>query len=801
MSTITTTQSQDHHKREWEPLVDREELHDLPYTPREGWTTLIALVVMMVTVAVAIDDAGWAGLAFETRVSQTGFLPFGAFLSVIIGVLLAKSTLSLGRAYLIGALAGAAYLLYSISSVISRAPALEDRLRALNLSVSTFVEEAFVLGIRSAETSVFLLIIGAIVWGAGLFAAFAVFRRHRPMPAIVLAGAILLINVSVTIREQYAHLVVFVAAALVLLVRLNLLEQAREWRHRGMRDVADISGSFLRNGAVFVAVAIIAATTLAANASSAPLARAWTNVDDGLLEIGFAINRWLGGVSGSARGPNVLFSPNQTIREVWQSSTEEVFTVSTSDGEGYRWRGATYDYFDGRSWLQLDRQGHIVNPNESLLGGTPERVVPGAGWDDVTSVFTPVGYGGSTFVSPASPVSVNQPAEVLTHGAEGGFVAAELTRGIQEGVPYEVRSLIRKIRGPGAVTGNALASASTVYPNWVNRYREIRPGSVGESVGQIAARIRNQLPTDERDPYHLAVAVQDYLHRTGGFEYKVDVRGLCSGEKLVDCFLRVKQGYCEYFATAMVMLLRENGVPARYVLGYLPGQEVAPGTWRVDRSAAHAWVEVFFPGFGWVEFDPTPGNTENGQSPTRLLPGDDGSTPDDGEGGFPGQGELEGEDGGIDPGSTDETPDIPGLEPAAPQGESWLPIMAVVGGLIALAVAGAMFAWRRVPSAEPEVAYSGITRLATRLGHGPKPAQTTYEFAAGLGELVPVARDDLALIATAKVEATYAQRRPGDSMLRNLALAYRRVRIGLIRLLFRRPKLGKRPRFLRRRPR
>ena len=109
------------------------------------------------------------------------------------------------------------------------------------------------LGSRSTETSIFLLLIGALVWAAGHFAPVAVFRHHQPLPAIVLSGAILLLNVSLTVREQYLHLLIFAAAALVLAMRLNLREQAHEWRVRGMRDVADISDSFMRSGGDLVA--------------------------------------------------------------------------------------------------------------------------------------------------------------------------------------------------------------------------------------------------------------------------------------------------------------------------------------------------------------------------------------------------------------------------------------------------------------------------------------------------------------------------------------------------------------------
>jgi hypothetical protein len=248
--------------------------------------------------------------------------------------------------------------------------------------------------------------------------------------------------------------------------------------------------------------------------------------------------------------------------------------------------------------------------------------------------------------------------------------------------------------------------------------------------------------------------------------------------------------------------MREMGVPARYVLGYLPGKfDNNLKVWTIDRSAAHAWAEVYFPKYGWVEFDPTPGNAENGQSPT-VLPDGPRQAPQpslrtDRE--FPG--ELECADPLDVECSESGLPLQPNPEdsaPPPPTGGGWGPVIlvgAVLLGLIALAV------WttaKRIPSTPPEVAYRGIARLATRLGHGPRPAQTVYEFASGLGELVPVAQEDLRLIATAKVEATYGRREPGESLLRSLGVAYRRVRLGLLRLLMRRPRVSMRPRSRRR---
>ncbi|HUR15725.1 MAG TPA: transglutaminaseTgpA domain-containing protein [Candidatus Limnocylindrales bacterium] len=799
MSAITTSRHKDTRGLDVR-AEEREELADMPLTPREGWLSVISLAAMMMVVGIAIDDARWAGLASNSSTSQTGFLPICGVFSVLVGVALAKGKVGRYSGHLIGSTIGALFVLNAAAASISNAPSIEGRLRALNESVTLFVDQVIVEGARSYETSIFLILLGALVWGAGQFSAYAVFRRHKPLPAILLTGFMLLLNVSVTVKDEYVHLIAFMAAALVLLVRLNLLDQTREWRARGMGDVAEISGAFLRNGASFVAIAIIAATTLAANASSAPLARAWQNLDDDLLEVGYSLNRWLGGISGAARGPNVLFTPNQTIRGVWESSSAPVFTAVTSDGEGYRWRGATYDAFDGHTWSQSDRESIIVGAGDDVLGQTPDAIDPeGDARYPVEVTINPIDYGGDVIVAPADPVELAQDVEVQTHGLSGPFAAVKLTAGIQTDVPFTVLSLVREVRGENALTGNELAVAGTQYPDWVSRYLQIGEESSGDIVAQAAQDIVASLPASKRDPYHIADAVENYLWRTGGFEYNTDVRGLCPADQpLADCLLTVKQGYCEYFATAMTMMLRELGIPARYVVGYLPGREQQDGSYLVDRSAAHAWVEVYFPGHGWVEFDPTPGNGENGQEPTNFAAGPDrGPAPTRRPlGGGPN--ELECADPTDiqcqQPGGPPVFPVDPPVTPTPPRNDI-LPLAIGGGAVLGLLLLALMASLRHIPKTEPELAYRGVTRLATRLGHGPRPAQTAYEFASGLGEVMPLARTDLHLIATAKVEATYGRKDQQGTMLRMLGLAYRRVRLGMLRLVLKkRPRIGHRPR-------
>ncbi len=765
---------------------------DTVRSPREGWSSLALLMLMLVTLALAVDDANWAGFG-PSDGRQTGFLPFGVLLAALTGFLLAKSRLRTVLAHAIGAVLGSAYLLLAVSESVSSAPDLVDRLRALGESTVIFYTDLVVLGIRSAETSVFLLLLGTLIWAIGQFAAFNIFRRGRAMPAVVAAGLALLINMSITIRFQYAHLIIFSAAAMLLVVRLNLLTQRDGWRRRRIGDAGYVSGLFMRGGLVFVLLTLSGSIVLAATASSAPLANAWRNADDHLLTIGAEVNRWVGGVTGPSRGPSGLFSTSQTIRGIWESSPEVVFRATSSDGQGHYWRGAVYDHFDGFTWQQLGRSRLDVPAGTELLAESYDSVLDEQGRRRVTLTVTSVDLAGSTIVSPETPLTLDRDAEVLTNEPGGPLAAIDLRDAVDPGESFTVTALVpdADAEEDEAITAAELAAAGVGYPAWTRRFVEIRPDSIGQLTYDTADRIVSQLPVDRRDPYHVAEAVQRFLYRDGGFQYQTNVLGLCGREKIVDCFLTSRRGYCEYFATAMVMLLRTQQIPARMAFGFLPGRSSSDGSWEVPRSAAHAWVEVYFPDHGWIRFDPTPGNFENGQEPTRLPPGEPTPGSSTGPDGprptprfdFP---DPRDDDALGGPTPPDATEGEGGL-PQTPTGEPG-PLAALAIGVILVMVAllVLMARLRRMPAPEPDLAYRGMARLAGRFGHGPKPTQTAYEYAGSLSELLPGVRNELNVVARAKVETTYAQRSPDPAMLEQLRAAYRRVRIGLLRLIFRR---------------
>lgn len=753
--------------------------------PHQGWLSVFLLAAMLFTVGIAVDDARWVGVA-PLGGSQTAFLPALLLLAGAVGLIFGKSRVPTGRAHILAAVFGAAVVLVMAANSVSSGSTLLDRLRGLSDSFGLFVSDVFVLGARSTETSAFLLTVGAISFTTGYFAAFNVFRRNRAAPAVTSIGLILLINMSITVKVQYVHLIVLALAAMLLLIRLNLVQQELGWRRRHIAG-SEAGALLLRGGALFVAFTLVGAMVLAATASSAPLQGFWRDMEDPLVSIAVALNRVVGGVTGSTRQAGGLFGSAETIRGVWESSDEPVFRASTSDDGAYYWRGATYANFDGLTWTWGKPVPRDVPANTQLLADTPELITAGSpGRQVVTARITSLSLAGRLILAPETPVSVDRDATVGTLTAGGPVVNINLRNAIDPGESYTVTSAVPITdSAKTGVTASMLADAGTTYPDWVDVYRQIEPNAIGQISIDTANQLVRSLPTGQHDPYHIAVAFQSFFDSTGDFRYSTDVRGVCGRESIVDCLLVHKVGYCQHYASAMTMLLRTQGIPARFVEGYLPGRELADKSREIDASAAHAWVEVYFPGYGWLRFDPTPGNTGNGRIATALPPG----TPVVRPSASPGAGSTP--SGSFRPPPITE-PNDPDSQPLAqpPAADSGIIGPLAVTGLLLAAVLLVLLATfrrrRQGGAATPDAEYDRMTRLAARLGYANNPSQTVYEYAGALGEVLPGIKTELFVVAHAKVESTYARRVPSGATVEALRNAYRKVRLGLFRLVLRR---------------
>ena len=144
-----------------------------------------------------------------------------------------------------------------------------------------------------------------------------------------------------------------------------------------------------------------------------------------------------------------------------------------------------------------------------------------------------------------------------------------------------------------------LRAAGTNYPESIRHYLEL-PNNIPERVRDLVTRLTLNQPT----PYDQVMVIQEYLRQ---FPYSLKVPGVPSNREATDYFLfDLQKGYCDYFATSMAVMARLGGIPARLVVGFTSGTYDAEShRFVVVRANAHAWVEVYFPGIGWVEFEPT----------------------------------------------------------------------------------------------------------------------------------------------------------------------------------------------------
>lgn len=266
------------------------------------------------------------------------------------------------------------------------------------------------------------------------------------------------------------------------------------------------------------------------------------------------------------------------------------FTISAPEEE--YWSAGTYDRYTGRGWVRTG----AANGDEGSLRSPPEssstfeqRVEVESAVQTMPAAWRPVTIPNS----PSTPVSVTS------------FGSLRPNRPFQTGESYVVRS-----ERP-AWTPDRLREAGLDYPDSIRtRYLQL-PNSTPD---RLSARTR-EIAADSDTAYDAANAVRDWLRRNKS--YSLDVER--PDGDVADAFVfEMDRGYCVYYATAMVAMLRSVGIPARFSVGYTPGERVDEERWLVRGFDSHAWVDVFFPNVGWVRYDPTPAGPRREAGRSRL---------------------------------------------------------------------------------------------------------------------------------------------------------------------------------------
>jgi transglutaminase-like putative cysteine protease len=767
--------------------------------PDEGWISLPLVCVMAGTMAWSIADARW----ILGRDNLTGFVIWLAVAAAFWGYLSARLEMSPWLAHLLGAALGAFLIIEAVGAEIPTAqPGLVGWFNATADSVAeAYLDLTWRHQISTSQYGHFCLLIGIFVWGTAQSASYDIFGYHRAVTGVLLMAILLVANMSLTYNDQFWALVLFSGVALALLLQAHAAEERSNWlRHRVWRG-GDFRAPHLEGGMGFAALAMCGALVLTSVASSAPLGSAWSRFDPAFRD--FA--SWIGGglpAGGQTRiNTGADFTSSTPIGVSFRAGPDLVFTVRLPDqARNPKWRVVAYDEFKSTGWAIGGPSKQVTIPADAFLtaatvdqvdGNTPGRV-------EFRYQVHIEDTSLKHMIAANEPASVTVQADRLVVGTyESDRAVAWYPLSSQD---YTVTAYIPDTdpMGQGLTEWRLSHAGNQFSPELLARYTQ-GTDFVGNDGRKLLAEIKDDARTKGYaiDPqtgrfaneYEAAKAIQDYL-RGSHFKYQADITAevrACAGLSTVDCFAFQRVGFCQQYATTMTMLMRLEGFPARYVVGFLPGQlDRHTLIERVTAQQRHSWVEVYFPGYGWIPFDPTGGGVG---APTLLPVGSavlptptpvGTSGPEQSEGPrrtFLGPGESDGTGGAASGGGLGG--------PIAPL----LPIVAPIGLLAVL-----LLFWTRRPRRPqaPDTVYRGIVRLASRLGLKPHPTQTVYEYTGMLADIVPVARDPLGVVATAEVEVAYGRRDLSEERLTALQVAESRVRSALLRLLVRLP--GRRPR-------
>ncbi len=570
----------------------------------------------------------------------------------------------------------------------------------------------------SNDNAIFLLLIAYIAWLQGVIGTWGLFRMHDVIVAALPTGIALTTNAAYTGQAQ-APFAIFIITLLLLAVSVNLATLQKRWD----RLTVEYPPGLLFDVTVssFVVICLLAVLAFfGPRVSENPLSNAfWASMGEQWSEVENASNRLFSGVNspqagagGSGRDRLVLSGPVQLSQRV---------VMEVQSEEPYYWRGATYDTWTGRDWLSNDKFPVNRSEKQAIL---PQRFA----LRKRTKLSFEINQSRSDLIyTPDEPAQLSIPYKVLTRAGDGTLSDYSSLRAKKPAIP----SLKYSVEAYASIAGaQDLRDAPTDIPDWVKRYTQL------PDTPQRVRDLSNTLTRRFNTSYDKAVAIEQFLRR---YPYTLDVKAPPADRDAVEYFLfDLRQGYCDYFASTMVVLLRAQGIPARLATGYVAGKfDNNTRKFVVTEEEAHSWPEVYFPNYGWMPFEPSGYRPpivrpEESVAPTASSSAD---CYDYGEYGDYGQCTDYGTDpelAGILPGDPGAAGTMGVYQPTArfPWQGFFFPLVALLAAVGAGLWALTRFGTRHLSAREAvRRTYRQLTLVGALFGLRRKPSQTPLEYA------------------------------------------------------------------------
>ncbi len=613
-----------------------------------------------------------------------------------------------------------------------------------------------------------------LLWLLSYISAWFAIRYISWAGATLPSGFALLFNLYQSQSgDDLAYLAFYALCALLLATRTNLALRMETWRRDRIQHNPDLEFDFLRDGLILALLVIGFASILPDRARSEAfyaLAERWSTVSGRAQSIS---ERYFPNIDYPSRGGGNRFGDSMPLTGAIDLASGPVFdaTLESASGELPRYfRMAVYDTYDGTGWRRTAEDREIGGPSELDLSPDWALTVP------VTQTMRTLRSDVKQLYAAPQPDSVSIEVEAEVAGGGQDVLAIESREPLGAGETYSVVS-----RLPVPDETSLRDSDEREDPEWVrDRYLTV-PDSVPQRVLDLAAEITAGTVTR----YDAARALESWLQ--SNITYNEQIPNPPSDRDRVDWVIfDQREGYCDYYSSSFVVMARAMGIPSRVAAGYTRGElQPETGSWRQRDDDAHTWPEVFFPGLGWVDFEPTASESVVQRPGT---PGEVAEAFEEDDLTMPPQ--LEREDVLPDDELAPDVP-IPGdpelMEPErsvvrrAPP--TWL-VGVLASFLVALAVIH-HFLWRKPLAglSVSERAFARLVRVASWFGLRPRQSETPSEYGMRLGGTIPEARNEISTITRSFVVERFSRRDPADAS--RVDAAWTRIRWALTRGLAR----------------
>lgn len=573
-----------------------------PPARRWNWPAAILLLLMLQAATARLVVTQWTDFLFFTQTLAALGLALGLALGYSIFKRRAVILLALGYSLML--LPWQMTLAIEDELLSSRLASVGGR---LYFSTVQFFRREPVL-----DNLLFVAFISIVIWIIALITGYW-WARHENYLAAVLPGGIFILVIH--LYDQFFGtriwiLAIYLFLAMLLLGQLYFLKNRESWRERRVFQMQESTFDFTRGMVISATLFVIVAWTVPATHSGFEAAiQQWNRITEPWDDV----QEWFSNAVESLETPVVrrsgeLFNNRLGLGLGTPLTETVVFTVEAPELEEkpprYYWRGYVYDLFQNNTWYATDEIVSEFTPSNT------ELILPETGEQFAASFTFRTQISQSLLYLATQPLWVSRSGLIEyaeTDAGEQDVLAWRAEPRLLPGEQFQVTAILTN------PSRQQLQIAGTEYPEWViDRYLQL-PEDFSPRITELANQITEELET----PYDKVSAITAYLRREITYTNPLPESPPEGEDPLEWILFDSKEGFCNYYASLEVLMLRSVGVPARLAGGFAEGAFDSEANVYIVRSLdAHAWPEVFFPDYGWVEFEPT-GNQDPLLRPNR----------------------------------------------------------------------------------------------------------------------------------------------------------------------------------------